>query len=131
MKRVIAFVISCLLLTILVGCNNYGKKLQYKKGELYYTKAVNEAEAKKLGEFLQDKKYFTDDKEVTVQVDKSGDIYAVRYAFVEGLENNQDVVNELKAWNREMSQKVFDGKKVETHMCDKHLETKKVISMND
>ena len=130
MKRVIAFVVSCLLMTILVGCNNYGTKLKYKKGELYYTKAVNEAEAKKAGEYLQNIGYFNDDKETSVQVDKSGDVYAVRFVVVEGADKNEEYAKKFQAVAREMSQNVFDGKKAEVHMCDDHLKTLKVISMN-
>jgi len=37
---------------MLAGCQSFGKKLEFNKGELYYTDSVTEAEANKLGEYL-------------------------------------------------------------------------------
>lgn len=128
MKRFTAFFAICLLAAASVGCNQYGTKMEFKKGQLYYTKAVTEADAKKVGEYLQGIGYFADDKERAVQVDKSGDAYALRFVVVEGAEKNEAAIKEFKALGLDASQKLFSGAKVDVILCDDKLNTIKVVS---
>jgi hypothetical protein len=63
-----------MLLLVGLGCNQYGTKLEFNGGELYYTNNVTEAETKKLGEYLV-KEGFFDGVRKTVQLDESGATY--------------------------------------------------------
>jgi hypothetical protein len=130
MKRFTAFFAICLLAAAIAGCNNYGKEMTFKQGQLFYTEAVTEADAKKVGEYLQNIGYFADDKRRTVQVDKSGDAYALRFVVVEGAEKNEDALRQFKALGRDASQKLFNGAKVDVMLCDDKLNTVKVVSQD-
>ena len=113
----------------LTGCGIYGTRLEFKKGELYYTDQVDEAEARKLGEHMVESGYFNDEKEVSVQLDKRDDTYIVRMVVVDDYERvikNHKFVFRMLATN--ISIKVFDGKPVEIHLTDDVLETYEVIS---
>jgi hypothetical protein len=124
--KVTTLIAACLLLGLLAACNNYGTKLTYKKGELYYTSSVNESDAKKLGDFL-DKNYFTDDKEATVQLNKEGDTYQVKFVVKDGAEKDQTIVDNFHQFGAQISKEVFKDQKVEIHLTDNTLKTVKVV----
>jgi hypothetical protein len=79
----------CCLLPILGGCADRGPKLEFDGSELYYTTNVTEADAKKLGDFLVKEEFFKGEKK-TVQLDKAGKTYHVRWVVSnEDLENKE------------------------------------------
>jgi len=126
-------ILAGLLLAVvtLTGCN-YGKKLTFKKGELYYTDKVTEDEANKLGEFLVERKYFTDDKEVTVQLNREDGVYQVRMVVVDDYKSMKDVYpTAYQVLAARISHEVFDGKTVEIHLCNDRLKTREVVKPSD
>jgi hypothetical protein len=130
MKRtVLLVIIGCLATGLMLGCNSYGTKLEYGKTQLYYTKNVTEAEAKKLGDYLTKIK-FTEGDEKAAQLDKSGDTYQFRMAVKEGLEKDEKLIATAHQAANEISKSVFDGAKVEVHLCDNKLKTLRVVTMN-
>jgi hypothetical protein len=130
MKRATTLtIISFLFLCTMLGCNSFGKRLEFNKGELYYTSAVTEDEAKNLGNYLVKIGYFAD-KQVTVQLDKSGDTYQVKFVIQEGGEKNEEAIASFKLIVNLISKEVFNGAKVEVHLCNDKLKTIKVVKMN-
>ncbi|MDT5060618.1 MAG: hypothetical protein QOH63_1077 [Acidobacteriota bacterium] len=130
MKRTILLIVTgCLATVLMLGCSSHGTKLEYGKGELYYTKNVTEAEAKKLGDYLTKIKFFEGDKK-SVQLDKSGDTYQFRMVVKEGLDKDEKYLTAIPTAALELSKNVFDGAKVEIHLCDDQLKTLKVVPMN-
>ncbi len=43
---------TIILLLLAVACSNYGEKLEFNEGQLYYTENVSSEDAQKLGEYL-------------------------------------------------------------------------------
>lgn len=130
MKRVTVPIIICfLLLCVMLGCNSYGKRLEFNKDEVYYTQAVTEDEAKSLGNYLQKIGYFSG-QGYTVQLDKANDTYQARFVVQKGIESNDAALNAFKGLVNQLSKDVFKGGKVEIHLCDEHLKTLKVVKMN-
>lgn len=132
MRRTLSVILVSCLLAILLGCNSYGTKLEYNGSELYYTKNVTEAEAKKLGDYLVSIKAFEGDKK-SVQLDKSGDTYQVRIPLKKGLDIkdvDENSLAGLSALAAGVSKEVFNGAKVEIHLCDDHFKTLKVVEMH-
>lgn len=121
------FVLAVSLLS--AACSNYGTKLDFKKGELYYTSNVTEDEAKKLGNYLTEIDYFNDQEKLSVQLDKANDTYQVRFVVKDGIENNEQIQQQFKQLAKIMSGKVFGGAKTEVHFTDQHLKTLKVLPM--
>lgn len=129
MKKTNRAVIGFLFLCAMLACASYGKRLEFNQGELYYTSAVTEDEAKNLGNYLVKVGYFAD-KKVAVQLDKSGDTYQVRFVVQKGGENNQEAIAAFKELVNMISKDVFKGAKTEIHLCDDSLKTIKVVKMN-
>ncbi len=122
--------VAGLLLTIsflAVACTNYGKKLKFKKGELYYTKNADEADAQKLGNYLVEQNFFTDKKEITVQLDKHEATNVFRLVVEPAYVDNADYIDLCKTFSGEMSRDVFNNEPVEVQLCDDHLKTKRTI----
>lgn len=117
------------LALVLAGCTNYGTKLEFNKGELYYTDKVTEAEAQKLGKFLVDASFFNGD-EKSVQLTKEGETYQVRYPIKEGFEKDANYEKTAAFFGAALSKELFDNKPVEIHMTDDALKTIKVVKMD-
>ena len=118
--------VLAILLAFGLACNQYGEKLEFNGGELYYTKNVTEAEAKKLGEYLVEQKFF-DGKEKTVQLDKNSGTYQFRMVVVEDKRNDEATMDIFKTFASQMSADVFNNVPVELHVCNEKLETLKVV----
>ena len=115
-----------ILLASGLACNSYGEKLEFNGGDVYYTKNSNEADAKKLGEYLV-KEGFFDGKPKTVQLDKSGSTYQVRLVIQKEKQNDQATADNLKEFAGQISKDVFGNAATEVHICDEELKTIKVV----
>lgn len=126
MKPKITFLLLAFFLTALISCSNYGSKLTFNNGELYYTNNVTEAEANRLGEFLVQDGFFSGNT-ISVQLDKSGDTYLFRMVSQEGVENDPTYLALAEAYTGTLSEKIFNGSPVDFHFCDTSLKTKKEV----
>ena len=63
---------------LLASCNNFGKEVKIKKSSVYY-KDISEAEAKKVGDYLSNIGYFTDDNDISIQLSKPKDSLELRF----------------------------------------------------
>jgi hypothetical protein len=129
MKRknlITAFAAILILLLAGAACSKYATKLEYNGGELYYTKNVSEAEAKKFGDYLVKIKYF-EGKKTSVQLDKSGSTYQTRFVINKEKQNDEVVTNGFKTLGKLFSEEVFGGAPIEVHICDDQLKTQRII----
>ena len=118
--------VLAILLAFGLACNQYGEKLEFNGGDLYYTKNVTEAEAKKLGEYLVKQEFF-DGKEKTVQLDKEGGTYQFRMVVIKEKRNDDSTLEIFKTFASQISKDVFNDAPVELHVCDENLKTVKVV----
>lgn len=125
-RILIAVVLIGVALLRITSCNNYGKKLTFNGGELYYTSQVTEADAKKLGEYLVKEKFFDGTKK-TVQLNKNEGTYEFRMVVIKDGEKAPNTVETFTSVSKELSENVFNGGKVVVHLCDDHLKTLRVI----
>ena len=114
------------LLAVGLACSNYGTKLEFNGGELYYTKNVTETEAKKLGDYLV-KENFYDGKPKTAQLDKDGASYQFRMVVQPEKRKDEQILALMKTFASEVSRDVFNNAPVEVHVCDEQLKTLQVI----
>lgn len=122
-KNLIGGVLAvAVILFIGLACNQYGTKLEFNGGELYYTDKVSEQEAKKLGEYLVKQEFF-DGREKTVQLDKSGSTYQFRMVVQKEKQNDEATKEMMKTFAGQLSDDVFGGAATEVHMCDEQLKT--------
>lgn len=123
MSSIIAIAI---LLVVGLACSQYGEKLEYNGGEVYYTENVTKQEAQKLGEYLVAQKFF-DGNPKTVQLDKSGSTYQFRMVVQKEKQNDEATAVIMKVFAQQISSDVFNDAPVELHICDESLKTLKVI----
>ena len=109
-----------------MACSNYGEKLEFNGGEMYYTKNTTEADAKKLGDYLVKEGYF-DGKPKTVQLDKSGSTYQVKMVIQKESQTDPKILEALKTFAGQISSEVFANAATEIHVCDDSLKTVQVI----
>ncbi|MBC8044956.1 MAG: hypothetical protein IAF08_16075 [Rhizobacter sp.] len=118
----------CVVLIGLTGCGaSRGKALEFNGGELYYTKAVTEAEARKLGDYLVEGKFFDGTKK-SAQLNKEGAAYEFRVVVKDGAEKDEQNAVLFQQIAQELSQNVFGGAAVNVHLCDAQLKTLRVIT---
>jgi len=120
--------IVLLAMLALAGCTNYGTKLEFKKGELYYTENVTEAEAKKLGDYLLEQGYFDDTETRTVQLDKKDGTPHVRFVVKEEYQTSPKSIELFTPIGAELSKAVFGNAKIVVDICNETLETKQTIT---
>ncbi|HEX8844659.1 MAG TPA: hypothetical protein VF791_08455 [Pyrinomonadaceae bacterium] len=121
------FVVAASLLS--ASCSSYGTKLEYKKGKLYYTSNVTEADARKLGDYLDKGGFFSETEERALQLDKAGDTYQMRVSVKEGVDKDPKYEKPFAQIASAVSKNVFGGAKVEVHFTDQYFKTLKVIQM--
>jgi len=109
-----------------VAQSQYGVKLIFNAGELYYTQPVTRFEAEKLGQYLVQAKFF-DGTRKSVQIKKSGQTYQFRLVVKEGYDRNEEYIGQVKEFSAELSEGVFDNAPVDIHLCDSYLKTQRVV----
>lgn len=115
---------ATIVLTILfTGCKNYGTKLEFNGGELYYTKSITEQEANDLGSFLVAEDFFAGDP-ISVLIDKADGVYEFKMVSKEGSENQEGNVVMAQSFSQTISSQVFNGAPVDFHFCDTYFNTK-------
>lgn len=109
--------------------NPLGIKLEFEDGsEIFYRGDVSKSDAEELGEYLKEVNYIGDeDHPVSVQLLGEDGVIKVRFVLQEWAFNDEKT---LKSWDNNavaLYQKLYEGEKVEVHLCDGEFNTKKVI----
>lgn len=116
-----------LLAVVLGGC--YGDKLEVNGGEVYYKEGASEADAQKLGDFLNEIGYFNGE-EKSVQLQKEGNRFIFRAVIQEEYMDDPKIASAFEIIGAQISKLVFDGAPVDVHLTDEYLETKKTVPFN-
>ena len=124
--RTIALLISASLAFALTSCDNWGEKLTFNGGDLYYTENVTKDDADKLGNWLVENEFF-DGKEKSVQLDKKEGSYHVRMVVGEEFREDEVYKAQVGVFATLIETSVFKGNNVEIHMCDESFKTLHVI----
>lgn len=137
-KRIRPLVLIILMVLLGIGCvfkqpPEWGKVLRYNKGgNLFYTPEVTEEEARRLGDYLLKIGFFQDNRPNIVQLSKKADVYQIRtVSSKKALEKEQDseVMGPVEAAGllaEDISRELFNGAKVEWHLCNDNLKTLRV-----
>jgi len=116
----------CNGLMLLTGATNYGALLEVNHGNLYYTTAVSQEEAKALGGFLVEAKIF-DGREISIQLTREGRTLQVRFPVKPGFDKDEAYITSIRALGTQISQRVFRGAPVEVDLCDHDLKTLRAV----
>ena len=103
------------------------KTLMAKNTEIRYTNNVTKEEAQKLGDFLINYEFATNDKAKTVALDKENDTYIFK-VVVDTEATNLDAMEAFLTFMKtSLSKDVFKDHTVKVHMCDPLFNTIKEI----
>lgn len=100
-----------------------GKKIEINKASnVYILQPVTEKEARKLGKYLLDIKYFDFSKDKAVQILKEGKVYKINFVVdVDYLQTHPELRQGFQDLTPEISKKVFNGKQVVVQLVDTQL----------
>lgn len=108
----------------------YGRRLLFNGGEVYYQPPVTEQQARRLGGYLVAAHVF-DGTRKTVQLAQPGNTLQFRLVVKEGLEPDQEKVEQVRRFGLELSRQVFDGAPLEIHLCDQRLNTLTTLAVGN
>jgi hypothetical protein len=124
------FFISLFAISCSVSTSKKTTKLTFNGGELFYTDSVTEAQAKALGNYLVESKFYNGDPK-TVQLDKENGIIQFSMVLNDTLANSAEYQTMGVAFIDELQQNVFKGSKVEMNYCDEYMKLRKKIKGNE
>jgi len=117
-KLLTAIIWICLMQT---ACNNYGSKYEAGKHiEVYYTDSVDQATAKRTGDFLS--RNISTETKKSFQLTRSGEIFTFRMV-VDRKKIKELNDQALQAFALLLSDSVFNHKPVNVDLCDDHFKT--------
>ena len=130
MKKNLLFLIAACLL--LASCNlfsNFGKKVSFGESEVYYKgDGVTEAEAKKLGDYLMEQKFFDKETPKSVQITNDGGKYLVHFVVDKKKVTDGARLNWWK-YQYDISKDVFDGKPLQIILADDQLKDIEIMDL--
>ncbi len=132
MKKHFKTLVFLSLTLLFLACSGYGKKLDYKSTEVYYTSKVKKADAEKLGDYLLSSK-FADGGEKSVQLTKDEKTNTFVFRMVTTKEAAESKMYEavFKIFAKTISDSVFNKQPVDFHVCNNTFKTLKVIAFKD
>ena len=86
--------------------------------EVFYTRGVEEEDARRLGRFLQEHGYFDGQSSKTVRLTRDGEGFTVAFVVRADAWDEPEVVEEMGRLGRALSQGPFAGRPVTIHLCD-------------
>ena len=113
--------------------NNYGKKVEINKSEVYYKgDGVTESDAKKLGDYLLKIGYFDNTSEKSVQLTKDEndkETYLVRFVVNPDAlaKNKENALMTFWYWQDMLATGVFDDKKTRIVLADTKMKDIEVL----
>jgi len=128
MKKIIFSFILCFLIIPLISCDFFRKEKTFNGTQIFYTSSVTVNEVDILGAYLITGGFADGDKK-TVQLNKSGNTYEFRMVVKKGIEQDPAYRELTKEFAIELSDYVFNGQKVDIHLCNDKLQTLFVIPM--
>lgn len=101
--------------------------IAYGKNHVYYTDAISESEARKLGDYLKPY-FFNDNSKADVKLDKENDTYIFCMPIKDASDiNDQEFINAMKECPKDLSKDVFNNKTVRVDICDDKFKVLKSI----
>lgn len=128
MKRTFLFSLCILFMALVSGCGNeYGTKLSFGAGELFYKNEVTKADAEKLGNYLLAEGFFDERAPRSVQLLFHEGSYIFRMVTNEELQQDPDLARTMRFVSMDMAADVFEGANVDIELTDDLFNTIKTI----
>jgi hypothetical protein len=107
--------------------NNFGENMQFAGGSLYYASNIPANDVIRLGEFLVFKGIFDGNKK-SLRIKKYNSQYELRMIVPIGYHHDAEIVETCSSLAHEISDKIFEGNKLNVILCDMNFKTVNVVS---
>lgn len=111
--------------------NDYGDKLVFERGELYYQNPVTQDEAKRVGEYLKTIGYFSGNKATSAQLVHDQQHYGIRFVIDPGQKDNLLGNMSYAVIGREIARQLPGGGPLQVTLTDSRLNSLKVLPNYD
>jgi len=121
MKQLLFWIVFICLLS---ACRQYGNEVRINaNSHIYYKSGIQQAEAKKLGDFLLHQGYFNTSDDRKVQLSKEGNRYLVKFILDEEeiKEDQENIVFAFQVWRDWIHEHVFENNPVKVILVNKSL----------
>lgn len=127
MKRTLFGIL--LLALVLPACQHrFGKKVEKAGKKVYFLAPLKTADAEKTLVFLEESSFNFGAPVIPLQISAPNDTIVFKMEVqMPGAEEEESTVFYLRYLAQRMSEKVFEGKPVNVHLCNSDLETLKVV----
>ena len=102
-------------------------QLNFKQGVLLYNESVSPGVATSIGEYLVRRKYFSDEKAVTVQLHQEQGVYRLRFVIDPAHANDPLPNIEFGMMGSEIGREVLGGQSIEVALYDNQLQPIKTV----
>lgn len=130
MKNKILSSLLVLFLLFIQGCGlfpDYGSKLKFGAGELFYKDGVTKDEAEKLGNYLLYEGFFDEEEPKSVQLVKREDVYVFRMVTASDFIADPEFERTILFAGMDFSADVFSNSPVDIELTDELFKTQKTI----
>ena len=104
-----------------------GKKMNFGKDELYYSKNISDAKANEFGTYLSKSGFFSNDGKI-VRIYEDLGIFHIAYPILDGYDKNYDYIQLVYTYIKKVSEEFVNKEKVMIHLTDNFLNDLRVIS---
>lgn len=106
------------VLKIPKGLGDFGQKLMFGKGELFYKKGVEKEKAQQLGLALKQQRYFNAERTTSVQMSKDGPVYVLKFEVNRKLlESKPAVQAAFQTMGSQLRKAVLGNASVKLQLC--------------
>jgi hypothetical protein len=108
--------------------SEYGNRMPFERGELYYNEPVTPLEARSVGDYLVQQEFFNQQKATTAQLNNEQGIYQLRFVVNAEAIDTPLVNIQFGLIGSHIAQNVLSGKPFEATFCDQYLKPFKVVA---
>jgi hypothetical protein len=112
-----------------LGNESLGKRLAVSPQEEIYYRDVKEEQARRLGELLQQIKYFDGQGPRTVLVARDAAGVKLTFVVMEGFWNDAEMLREIQALGQQIRREIFGNEAAEIRLSDERLRVKKTLPL--
>jgi len=98
-------------------------KLKFGSGELFYTDPVSSDQARAAGQFLKEIGFFSDSKELSVQLGREQNLFQLRFIIDAAHIDDPSLAKDFRVITRALSVGALGGEPVMLHLCDSEFHT--------
>lgn len=102
-------------------------KVSKNRLDVYYTDSVTRATATKLLNYLIAEEFSEGDRDMAVQLDRTGKTYEFKFNVKKGVDTDPEVIKTIREMAKEISKAVFDGAPTDIHLMDDNFKLLRVV----